>query len=234
MSDNTFMLGGDPQAQQREDAEKRGASSTSGLLGLLGELEFYILCDVLTKKPSTERQLTTPTRLWALGKGGALGGFGTVWMLICHVCVSLLASSFGWPMSLRIGILTALFAGTIYCLSEFLLMKLVFDTGAAALLRTLVMFGFVGHIFIAKFVMCMLPWFLQEMQVDLGRIIYQKAVWFYPFYLQLCMAPGVEWILFGAVVAGYVLSTIRSKHVFSDLRKTQVGSRPYDLLTSGS
>jgi len=33
MSDNGFMFGGDPQAQQREDAEKRGTSSFSGLLG---------------------------------------------------------------------------------------------------------------------------------------------------------------------------------------------------------
>jgi len=192
--------------------------------------------------PSTERQLTTPTRLWALGKGGVLGCFGTAWMLISHVCVSLLTVSFGWPLSLRIGLLTLLFAGTIYGMNNFLLNKLIFATGAAALLKKLVMLGFVGHIFIVKFATCMIVWLMEILHVDMGLTIYHRAEWLYPFYanwiyplyLQIKMPPGVEWILFGAVVAGYILSSIRSKDVFSAMRQIQAGSRPYDLLSSGS
>ncbi len=234
MSDDTFMFGSDPQAQQREDSEKRGTSSFRGLLALIGELEYYSLIERLSRLPITERQLTTPTQLWALTKGAALGAIGTMWMLISHICVSLLAASFGWSLSLRIGLLTALFAGTIYCMNDFLLRKLVFADGAAAKLKKLMMLGYIGHVFIVKFSMCMLPWFLKLMQVDIGRIIYQKAGWLYPFYLQIRMPPGVEWILFGAVVAGYILATLRSKDVLGAMRQIQVGGRPYDLLTSGS
>lgn len=234
MNNDAFMFGSDPQAQQREDAEKRGTSSFRGLLALIGELEYYSLIERLSRLPITERQLTTPTQLWALTKGAALGAIGTTWMLISHVCVSLLAASFGWTQSLRIGILAMLFAGTIYCMNDFLLKKLVFADGAAAKLRKLMMLGYVGHVFIVKFSMCMLPWFLTLMQVDIGRIIYQKAEWLYPFYLQLRMPPGIEWILFGAVFAGYILATIRSTTVLGAMRRIQVGGRPYDLLTSGS
>lgn len=233
MGDDTFMFGSDPQAQQREDAEKRGTSSFRGLLALIGELEYYSLIERLSRLPITERQLTTPTQLWALTKGAALGAIGTTWMLISHICVSLLAASFGWSLSLRIGLLAMLFAGTIYCMNDFLLKKIVFPDGAAAKLKKLMMVGYVGHVFIVKFTMCMIPWFLALMRIDIGRIIYQKAEWLYPFYLQIKMPPGVEWILFGAVVAGYVLATLRSNAVLGAMRLIQVGSRPYDLLTSG-
>jgi len=72
------------------------------------------------------------------------------------------------------------------------------------------------------------------MHVDLGRLIYQKAEWFYPSYLQMQMTPGVEWILFGAVIAGCVLVVLRSRDILGAMRQIQAGRRPYDLLSSGS
>lgn len=233
MADDTFMFGSDPQAQQRDDSEKRGTSSFRGLLALIGELEYYSLIERLSQLPITERQLTTPTQLWALTKGAALGTIGTMWMLISHISVSLLAASFGWSQSLRIGLLSLLFAGTIYWMNDFLLRKLVFADGAAAKLKKLMMVGYVGHVFIVKFTLCMVPWFLKLMHIDIGRLIYQKVQWFYPFYLQLKMPAGVEWLLFGALVAGYILAILRSNDILGAMRQLQVGARSYDLLSSG-
>ena len=77
-------------------------------------------------------------------------------------------------------------------MNDFLLRKLVFADGAAAKLKKLMMVGYVGHVFIVKFTMCMIPWFLKLMHINIGRLIYQKVQWFYPFYLQLKMPAGAK------------------------------------------
>lgn len=234
MSNDAFMLGGDPQATQREEAERSGASSFRGILLLISELEYFSLVERLCRLPITERQLTTSRRLWTLTKGAVLGGIGTTTMFVAHICVSLLAAAFGWPESIRIMLLGSIFANVIYGMNNYLLGKLVFADSAASKLKELTMLGFIGHIIIVKFSLCMLPWFLRLMNVDVGRLIYQHFDVLYPYYLRLKLPSGVEWILFAAVIGGYVLSVLRDRDVNSHMRSIQNGGRSYDLLSSGS
>ena len=234
MSNDAFMLGADSQATQREEAERSGASSFRGILLLISELEYFSLVERLCRLPITERQLTTSRRLWTLTKGAVLGGIGTTTMFFAHICVSLLAATFSWPESIRIMLIGSIFASGIYGINNYLLGKLVFADSAASKLKELMMLGFIAHIIFVKFSLCILPWFLSHMNVDVGRLICQHFNVLYPFYVQIKLPSGVEWILFAPVIGACILSVLRNRDVTGHMRTIQNGERPYDLMSSGS
>lgn len=232
MNNDSFILSGDPQASQREEAERSGASSFRGILLLISELEYFSLVERLCREPITERQLTTAKRLWTLTKGAVLGSIGTGMMLISHISVSALAAAFGWSVSVRIILLSWIIAGVIYGMNNYFLGKLVFADSAAAKLKELIMLGFIGHIIVVKLSLCILPWFLRLMNIDIGLLVYQNFEVFYPYYFKMLLPPGVEWVLFSAAIGGYALAVLRDRDVYGHMRTVQNGGRPYDLMTN--
>lgn len=70
-----FSAASDPARREtpltREEAEKRGLLSPGRILSLLGDLDYYLLIENLTRAPITESQLVTPHR-WSLFLKGTM------------------------------------------------------------------------------------------------------------------------------------------------------------------
>jgi len=113
--DESAIFGGtrkDIENFQADEARKRGAASPGGILSLLGELDYYLLIENLTRGPITEQQLMTNHRWWIFAKGTALASMVGLAMIMTRI--ALLLPGADVPYSIKYSFYLVVYAGIIF------------------------------------------------------------------------------------------------------------------------
>ena len=224
------LLGKDPDPRM-EDALKKGLHSPKGILALLGELDYYLLIENLTRGPITEKQLISPYRWWLFFKGSAIASMvGTVLLLIR---MGLLMSGETVDFRIKFTTFVIVYAFFILGTGNMFTKYLHYPDGATWLAVKYTLYGFTTGLIISETSKAILLCWTIYMKKYVGQYVYNQSEiidFFLEIYYDLFVRSYAEELVtllisYGVLV--YFWMFVKKRELFRRdcIRK----GKPYDL-----